>query len=49
MVPLTNVLIKMSHCHFPRPKVLGQLQFGDSIIKSSREGQAARESISFQG
>lgn len=49
MVPLTNILIKMSHCHFPYPKVLGQLQFDDSIIKSSSEGQAMIESISFKG
>lgn len=49
MVPLTNILIKMSHCHFPYPKVLGQLQFDDTIIKSSSEGQAMIESISFKG
>lgn len=47
--PLSNVHTKLSHCHCPYPKVLGQLQFNDSIVQSRSECQAVTESISFKG
>lgn len=47
--PLSNVLTKLSHCHCPYPKVLGQLQFNDSIVQSRSECQAVTEAISFKG
>lgn len=39
MVPLTNIFMKLNHCHFPYPKVAGQFQFNDNIIQSSSECQ----------
>lgn len=47
--PLSNVLTKLSHCNCPYPKVLGQLQFNDSIVQSRSECQAVTESISCKG
>lgn len=47
--PSNKYSYKDEHCHFPYPKMLGQLQFDDRIIKSSSEGQATIESISFKG
>lgn len=43
----TNILRKLSHCYFPYPRVLGQFQFNDSIIQSSRKSQATTESSFF--